>query len=169
VISSPEHYIRRVRRKVEAFTLIEIVMAIFILLLILSLGVPSLRGVLADRRLRRSLDEMNRFVRQAQDRAIAERRTYLISWEKDHLVLRPEALMQDEEPDPVAAMTLRKGDAYVLELPAALAEDPPADWAFWPSGTCEPAAVTYKGPDGSWTANYSPLTARGELARYATK
>ena len=144
-------------------------MAIFILLLILSLGVPSLRGVVADRRLRRSLDEMNRFVRQAQDRAIVDRRTYLISWQDDHLILRPEALMQDEEPEPVAALRLRKGDAYVLELPAALAEDPPADWAFWPSGTCEPAVVTYKGPDGSWTANYSPLTARGELARYATK
>ena len=144
-------------------------MAVFILILVLFLGVPSLNGVLEDRRLRRTLDEMNRFVRMAQERALAERRTYLISWEKDHLSLRPEAVMSDEEPEPVATLQLRKGDAYVLQLPAALTDDPPADWAFWPSGTCEPAVVSYKGVDGSWTANYSPLTVRAELANYATK
>lgn len=145
-------------------------MALFILLLVLTLGIPSVRGVLADRRLRRSLDEMNRFVRLAQERAIAERRTYLISWQDDHLILRPEALMKDEEEEgPTATMPLQRGDAYVLNLPAALAEDPPADWAFWPSGACEPAVVTYKGPAGSWTANFSALTARAEMAAYATK
>ena len=169
MISAREDYIRRVRSKIAAFTLVEIVLAVFILMLVLLLGVPSLNGVLADRRLRRSLDEMNRFVRMAQDRALTERRTYLISWQKDHVVLRPEGAMEDEDSEPTAAMQLRKGDAYVLQLPAALAEDPPPDWAFWPSGTCEPAVVTYKGVDGSWTANYSALTARAELAYYATK
>ena len=148
-------------------------MAVFILILVLMLGVPSLNGVLADRRLRRSLDEMNRFVRMAQDRAVTERQTYLISWQKDHIILRPEALKKDDEddpdPEPTATLQLRKGDAYVLNLPAALTEDPPADWAFWPSGTCEPAVVTYKGPDGTWTANYSALTARADLASYAAK
>ena len=143
-------------------------MAVFILILVLFLGVPSLNGVLADRRLRRSLDELNRFVRMAQDRAVTERRTYLISWQKDHLILRPEGVMKDEDPEPVATLQLRKGDAYVLNLPAALTDDPPADWAFWPSGTCEPAIVTYKGVDGSWTANYGALTARAEIANYAT-
>ena len=143
-------------------------MAVFILILVLFLGVPSLNGVLADRRLRRSLDELNRFVRMAQDRAVTERRTYLISWQKDHLILRPEGVMKDEDPEPVATLQLRKGDAYVLNLPAALTDDPPADWAFWPSGTCEPAIVTYKGVDGSWTANYGALTARAQIANYAT-
>ena len=157
-----------VRRNVQAFTLMEIVMAVFILMLLLFLGVPSLNGVLSDRRLRRSLDEMNRFVRLAQERSVKERRAYLISWQDDHLILRPEAVMKDDDPEPVATMQLRKGDAYVLNLPAALAEDPPADWAFWPSGTCEPAVVSYKGVDGAWTANYSALTARAELANYAT-
>ena len=144
-------------------------MAVFILMLVLFLGVPSLNGVMADRRLRRSLDEMNRFVRLAQERAVVERRAYLISWQKDHLILTPEAVMKDEEPEPVATLQLRKGDAYILNLPAALAEDPPAEWAFWPSGTCEPAVVSYKGVDGSWSANFSALTARAEIATYATK
>jgi hypothetical protein len=66
-------------------------------------------------------------------------------------------------------MRLRKGNAFVLNLPAALAEEHPADWVFWPSGTCEPAVVTFKGPDGSWTAKYSTLSVRPELTNYAAR
>ena len=157
------------RRKQHGFTMIELAIAIFILLLILVLAVPSMTGILADRRLRRSLDEMNKLVRMAQQRSVDERRPYLISWQKDHLVLRAEAFAKGEDPAPAATMRLRNGDAYVLNLPAALVEDPPADWVFWPSGTCEPALVTYKGPDGSWTAKYSTLSARPELTSYAAR
>jgi len=157
------------RRKQHGFTMIELAISIFILLLILVLAVPSMTGVLADRRLRRSLDEMNKLVRTAQQRSMDERRAYLISWQKDHLILRVESLAKGEDPAPAATMQLRKGDAYLLNLPAALAKDPPADWVFWPSGTCEPALVSYKGPDGSWTAKYSSLTARPELTAYVAR
>jgi len=40
----------------RAFTLIEIALSIFILLLLLLLAVPSLSGVIANRRLKQSLD-----------------------------------------------------------------------------------------------------------------
>lgn len=158
-----------VRRNREAFTLIEIAIAIFIMLLVLTLAVPSMQGVMADRRLRRSLDDLNQFVRLAQERSVADRRAYLISWQKDQLILRPEGLAKDESAEPTAVLRLEKGDAFVLKLPAALAEDPPADWAFWPTGTCEPAIVTFKGVDGSWIASYSPLSVRPELTDYVAK
>jgi prepilin-type N-terminal cleavage/methylation domain-containing protein len=157
------------RRDERGFTLIEIAIAVFILLLILMIAVPSLNGVLADRRLSRSLNDLNQLVRMAQERSVTERRPYLISWQKEHLELRPETVAKGEDPGPVAEMQLRKGDAFILALPAALEKEPPADWIFWPSGTCEPATVTFKGPDGSWTAKYSTLTARPELAHYAAK
>ena len=64
---------------------------------------------------------------------------------------------------------LDKGHAYILRLPVALEKDPLAQWIFWPSGTCEPANVRFKGPDGSWEVNYSPLTARPDIVRYATR
>ena len=54
-------------------------------MLLVLLAVPSLNGVLADRRLRRSLDSFNNLVRQAQERSVAERRSYLIAWDKDHV------------------------------------------------------------------------------------
>ena len=157
------------QRNRQAFTLIEIAIAVFILLLLLLLAVPSLNGVLANRRLQRSLDAMNNLVRTAQERSVADRRPYLILWDKDRLVLRTEAVEKGEDPSPTAILVLQKGDAFLLKLPAALTDDPPAEWIFWPSGTCEPAIVSYKGVDGSWTANYSSLTARPELSRYAAK
>ncbi len=153
----------------NAFTLIELAIAVFILLIILMLGVPSLNGVLADRRLRRSYEGLNNLVRQAQERAIADRRTYLIRWDKKQITLEPEALIKGESKEPVATLPLQKGDAFILQLPAALLPEPPAEWAFWPSGTCEPARVQFKGVDGSWTATYSPLTARGELTNYVAQ
>jgi Tfp pilus assembly protein FimT len=66
----------------RAFTLIEIVLAVFILMLLLMLAVPSVDGVLADRRLRRSLDSFNDLVRQAEERTVKEQRAYQIVWEK---------------------------------------------------------------------------------------
>lgn len=154
------------QRSERAFTLIELAISVFIILLVLLLAVPSMNGVIADRNLRRSLDDLNNLVRLAQERSVAERRAYLISWQKDHLVLRREAFAQDEEEKPTATMPLRAGDAFILKLPAALVDDPPADWIFWPTGTCEPAIVTFKGVHGSWSAKYSSLTARAELADY---
>ncbi|MFN2541013.1 MAG: Tfp pilus assembly protein FimT/FimU [Chthoniobacterales bacterium] len=152
-----------------AFTLIEIVLVIFILMLLLTLAVPSFVGAVADKRLRRSLDSFNDLVRQAEERSIKEQRAYLIVWAKDKALLRPEAFMKDEEIKPVAELDLNRGDVLKLSLPAALVKSPPAEWIFWPSGTCEPAMVEFRGRSGSWKASYSPLTGRPELVSYAAR
>lgn len=143
--------------------------AVFIMLLLMGLAIPSFSGVLKDRRLRRSLDDINRLVRTAQERSVSERRPYLVSWQKDNIIVRPETMTKADENAPAARMVLRKGDALMLRLPSALIANPPADWVFWPSGTCEPALVSFKGPDGTWTAKYSALTAQAELTNYASR
>ena len=153
----------------RAFTLIEIALSIFILLLLLLLAVPSLSGVIANRRLKQSLDSFNQLVRQAQERSVTERRAYLIVLGKDSVLLRPEAFGKDEEEKPTAVFRLSKGSWIKVSLPAALLRKPPAEWIFWPSGTCEPATVQFRGPAGGWTANYSPLTAQPELTQYAAR
>src|SRR6267143_2382470 len=153
-------------RRRDGFTLIEIAIAVVIAIVILSLAVPSLNGVLADRRLRRSLDDVNRLVLQAQERSISERRSYLIVWREKQFALRPEAFLQGEARKPVATLKWSKGDSFTLSFPAAIYEEPPSEWIFWPSGNCEPAVVTYRGANGAWKAKYSALTARPELANY---
>ncbi len=153
----------------RGFTLIEIVIAVAILTVILMMAVPSLSGVIADRKLRASLDQFNNLVRQAQERSVNEHRPYLIVWTSKEVVVQPEAFMKDEEKKAVATFSLEYGSALTLTLPAALTSKPAGEWIFWPTGTCEPANVHYEGRAGIWTENYSPLTGRGELANYATK
>ena len=156
-------------RREDGFTLLELAIAIFIMVVILMLAVPSLNGVLADKRLRRSLDAFNGVVRQAQEHSVTERRSYLIRWHDGKVELRPEGLMKDEDSAPVATLKLSRGESLKFVFPAAITEDPPAEWVFWPSGNCEPAVVSYRGKDGGWTANYSALTARAEVVSYVAK
>ena len=156
-------------QRFRAFTLLEIALSIFILLLLLVLAVPSLSGVIANRRLKQSLDSFNQLVRQAQERSVTERRAYLIVWGKSSVLLRPEVFAEDEEEKPTAVFGLPKGSWIKVSLPAALLGKPPAEWIFWPSGTCEPARVQFRGPAGTWTADYSPLTAQPELTQYAAR
>jgi prepilin-type N-terminal cleavage/methylation domain-containing protein len=156
-------------RYCRAFTLIEIVISIFILLLVLTLAVPSLTGVLADRRLRRSLDEFNNLVYQARERSVSEHRAYLVVVNTKTIEVRPEVFVKGDEPASAATLQLARTDGVKLTLPAALTKDPPAEWIFWPSGTCEPAVVQFISRNGTWTANYSALSARPQLTKYAAR
>jgi type II secretory pathway pseudopilin PulG len=156
-------------QRLRGFTLVEIVLAVFILMLLLALAVPSLTGVLADRQLKRSLDGFNNLVRHAQERSVAERRPYLIVWSKKKVVARPEAFAEDEEIKATAEFALGRGEVLKLSLPAALTNKHPAEWIFWPSGTCEPAIVHFDGRSGSWAANYAPLTARAQVTNYVPR
>ena len=156
-------------QRFRAFTLVEISLSIFILMLLLMLAVPSLTGVVASRRLKQSLDGFNDLVRQAHERSVTERRPYIIVWGKNSVLLRPETFAEDEEAKPTAVFHLNNGTLLRLSLPAALAANHPPEWIFWPSGNCEPAIVQFKGPAGLWTANYSPLTAQPEVTQYAAR
>jgi type II secretory pathway pseudopilin PulG len=156
-------------QRARGFTLIEIALSIFILLLLLVMAVPSFSGVIANRRLKQSLDDFNELVRRAQTLSVTERRPYLIVWAKNNVMVRPEAFAEDEEAKAKAEFRPARGSTLRLSLPVALAEKYPAEWIFWPSGACEPATVRFQGPAGSWTANYSPLTGRPEITNYAVR
>ena len=156
-------------QRFRAFTLVEIALSIFILMLLLMLAVPSMTGVVASRRLKQSLDGFNDLVRQAHERSVTERRPYIIVWGKNSVLLRPETFAEDEEAKPTAVFHLNNGTLLRLSLPAALAAKHPPEWIFWPSGNCEPAIVQFKGPAGLWTANYSPLTAQADVTQYAAR
>jgi type II secretory pathway pseudopilin PulG len=156
-------------QRARGFTLIEIALSIFILLLLLVMAVPSFSGVIANRRLKQSLDDFNELVRRAQTLSVTERRPYLIVWAKNNVMVRPEAFAEDEEAKAKAEFRPARGSTLRLSLPVALAEKYPAEWIFWPSGACEPATVRFQGPAGSWTANYAPLTGRPEITNYAVR
>ena len=155
--------------RARGFTLIEIVFAIVIMMLVMMIAVPSLSGVLADRRLRRSLDNFGNLVHEARERSVAEHRTYLIVQDGQTLALRAEAFAKGEKPTVANQLKLGPDEAVQFSFPAALTRDPPTEWIFWPTGTCEPAIVQFNGRDGTWTANYSALSAQPELLKYAAR
>jgi len=156
-------------RHQRGFTLVEIVISIFILLLLVLLAVPSLNGVLADKRLHRSLDRFNDLVRQAHERSLAEHRAYLIVWNDTFISLQPAAFLKTEEHQPIDTIPITRHDRWSLELPAALMKKVPAQWIFWESGACEPARIKFASNDGSWTAEYSALSGLGELIAYVPR
>jgi prepilin-type N-terminal cleavage/methylation domain-containing protein len=172
----------------RGFTLIEIVLAIFIMVLILGMAVPSLKGVFADKKLRKTYDGFNELVRRAQETAIKERRPYLLVWHKASIGLESDRFArkedeekgeaeggeqvresEEEEPQTVGEFHLDRGERLTIVLPAALMKDPPGKWTFWGSGICEPALIEYHGPAGTWIARYHALTARPEIIKYETK
>jgi prepilin-type N-terminal cleavage/methylation domain-containing protein len=156
-------------QRCRAFTLVEIIIAVAILVLLLGLAYPSLEGVLADKKLRASLNGFNNLVREAQERSVTEHRAYLIVWGENTVFVQPEVYGKDDDKGAVATFELEKGTALTLTLPAAMTSKPPGQWIFWPTGTCEPAVVEFNGGAGTWIENYSPLTGRGELAKYAAR
>jgi type II secretory pathway pseudopilin PulG len=151
------------------FTLLELAIAVVLLVLLMMLAVPSMSGLMADRRLRKSLDSFNAIVREAQERSMAEARPYLIVWGDGKIGLRPEGLLRSESPEPEMKIKIGKNESFRISFPAALIDDAPAEWIFWPSGNCEPATVSYQGHDGKWIASYSALTARSETVSYVAK
>jgi prepilin-type N-terminal cleavage/methylation domain-containing protein len=156
-------------RRSRAFTLLEVIIAVSIFVILMSLAIPSLNGVLADKRLRRSYDGFNALVLQAQERAVTEHRPYLVVWHKEAVTLRPEGFAKDEEEKNTDELHLDNGEVLAISFPAALVKKPPGEWIFWPSGICEPAIIEFKGRSGTWTAHYSPLTGRPALTNYAAR
>ena len=133
------------------------------------LAVPSLTGVLADRRLRQSLNRFNNLVAQAHEHSMAEHRPYLVVVGKKSIEVRPEVLTKEDDPAPVADLPLSGRESFKLSFPAAMTKNPPPEWIFWPAGVCEPAVVEFSGRDGFWSVTYSALNARPEVTNYVPR
>jgi len=150
-----------IRGREQGFTLLEICLAIMIGLLIVSLSVPSIRGVMAEQQLKETFEKFDTLARKAQERAVSERRAFVLVWEEMGVSLRPLEPKEDERGAEVERLGLNEGETLFLDRPVALAKKPNAEWVFWRSGLCEPAIVSYEGPEGKWKVEYNALTGRG--------
>jgi type II secretory pathway pseudopilin PulG len=141
-----------------AFTLFEVCIAIFIAIMIIVAAVPSLTGVLADQRAKKLFNQFNDLTREASLRASTERRPYVIAWDDSGVTLRPQAPANRAEAGGIDRVEFGERLAPDLQLPAALEKNPPREWTFWPTGTCEPATIICRLENAPWTATYDPLT-----------
>jgi prepilin-type N-terminal cleavage/methylation domain-containing protein len=151
------------------FTLIELMLAVSIAVIILMAAVPIIGGLSSERRLNESFDRFDALARKAQINAVQQQRAWVLVWERGRVLLQPDEPTPDERAAGIAQggeeLVFEEGEVISLTRPAALlpAKQVPADWTFWRSGTCEPVLVSYSGPAGTWTAQYNPLTGRGEV------
>lgn len=156
--SKTDHLMPRQR---SAFTLMEVMLAIGLAVVILALAIPVLGNVIGGDPIKDSYQKFSDFVRKAQVKAVTEKRTIVLVWNKEGITMEPEVPRADDADDgPQFAF----GDAKVsLDRPFALEKKPYAEWPFWRSGTCEPVRVIYESEVGKWVAEFDPLTAQGTV------
>ena len=154
----------------RAFTLLEIVLVMFLLMMLLSVGLPSMRGQLARHKLQGAFDRFDTLVVEAQKRSVTDGEPYILVWQKDGAIrLYPVAWNADQRRTrDAAAAWMPEGshERYTLVRASALANHPAAEWTFWPSGNCEPVSVKYQGGGGTWEAAYNPLSARSTFKSF---
>jgi prepilin-type N-terminal cleavage/methylation domain-containing protein len=155
-------------RRRDGFTLLEILLAVFISLMVVTIAVPSVSGLLAEQRMKRSFEAFDALVQDARRLSVKERRAYRIVWGPGALTLEPADVGEWEEDDDsneteTVELQIGEDEEFAINFPAALLPSPPAEWVFWPNGTCEPAVITFNGPSGNWQATYHPLTGNPEF------
>jgi hypothetical protein len=144
--------------KRAAFTLFEVCIAIFIGVMIVLAAVPSLSGVLAEQRAKKLFNEFDDLARAASSRAVTERRPYVLDWDDSGVSMRPLAPENGDEAQGMQRVDFGEKLAPDLRLPGALEKNPPRQWTFWPTGTCEPAIIICHVAGAPWTAKYDALT-----------
>jgi len=144
------------------FTLLEICIALFIALLVITMAVPSVLSLLAEQRLKTSFEAFDGWVRKAREKSIAERRAYALVWEEDGIALITPERRDTDDPEALPErLVFAEGESFKISRPSALMKEPPGEWVFWRSGLCEEAEISYAGASGSWRVHYDPLTTRG--------
>lgn len=152
----------------DAFTLLEICLALMIGLLLVMLAVPAVAGVLAEQRLKDSFERFDHLVAEAKQRSVQEQRGWRMVWDKQAIVLVPMA-RGDGGLAPGGRLMPALDESFQLQRPAALQNGAPVVWDFWPNGTCEPAVISYAGRAGGWEARYDALTGHAVFNRSETR
>ena len=70
----------------HGFTLIEICLAVFIALMLITVAVPSIQRLLNEQKGTQAYDRFNALAHHAQTLAISERRAYVLDWVKTCLL-----------------------------------------------------------------------------------
>lgn len=144
-------------------------LAVVIIVIIMLIAIPSMQGLRAERALRESYEKLEALVYKAQSNAISQQRTWVIVWDKGSILLQPDAPTEEERASGTAdgtdTLAIAEDELFTIKRPAALLPEKEVlgEWPFWRSGACEPVTIAYEGPHGIWTAQFHPLTAKGEL------
>lgn len=144
----------------NGFTLLEISLTVVIGLLMLSLAIPSLRGLFAEQRLRERMEMFEQFVGKAAALARSSRNEVRLRWEEGGVRIVQAAPLDEDLGAPSEGgdfFATAKDESLELVRTAARDAKPLMEWSFWKEGVREPAEVIYTGPGGSWALRFGAL------------
>jgi hypothetical protein len=153
--------------RAAAFTLLEICLVLCIGMILIMLAVPSVVGLLAEQRLHDSYERIEQLARIARTRSMEERRMYHLVWDEGSILMGPVS-PKKADVNTAKRLAIGKDESYVVERVAALTKNPPAEWTFWPNGTCEPVIISYRGPAGRWQVSFDAMCSQGTFLQSDT-
>ena len=124
----------------RAFTLLEIVLVVFLLMMLLAAGVPSMRGQLARHKLQGAFDRFDLLAAEAQKRSVTDGEPYVLAWQRDGTIrLYPVAWNAEQRRtrEPAAHLAARGIGRTVYPGAGQFPLDPTRR----PSGRSGPAAI----------------------------
>ncbi len=176
-----------------AFTLIEVALAMFIVVLVIGIGLPFATGMGRESQLREPASELKRMALTARRRAVTQQKTVEILLENDRYVLRdavlkdpsdrlhiaPEpsrtrqprtlSLQGQSDATPISSYSLPKNVTYVVKRwdETKFGTKTDANWRFLPTGLCEPITVHFNRDEDFIEFSFNPLTAQTEDESFA--
>lgn len=140
-------------------------MAVMIGLMMLTLALPSMRGLFGEQRLRDRMGEFEGVVLRAAALARSSGQEVRLRWvklEKDKQGLwmgTSDGSVQEEGgAENGVVLDIAKDEKIQLRrLAARKGVEAPAEWCFWPNGIREPVEVSYQGPAGEWSLRFGAL------------
>jgi type II secretory pathway pseudopilin PulG len=150
------------------FTLFEICLALFIVLLVLAAAIPATSGLLAEQNLRGEVRELVLFAKTARRQAIQEQRPYQITFSPAGFILEPLAPPVTEKAAPEAAApfeplvsTLPSGTVLTLQRWGDKDWIKPKEerWIFQGTGLTEPLSFRFQRGESWIEIDLNPLTA----------
>jgi len=150
------------------FTLLEMGLVLFVLVLMVGAAIPVTSGLMAEERLRRHTNDLLLYARTARRLAVAENRFYEIRFAPDEFTLEPSPASGGRPEEVVSRHVLPADTHYALQGWQKSEFSKPDDevWVFSPGGICEPIRVHFQA-DNNWIEfAFNPLTARAQEERF---
>lgn len=152
----------------RGFTLLEMGLVLFILLLIAGVAIPATSGLITEEQLRQHSNELLLYARTARRLAVSENRPYEIRFAEKSFSLEPYLTGENRNPDVVSDHELTSGVSYAVQRwnEKELGKPEDQSWIFQPSGICEPIRVRFQNGRNWIEIAINPLTARAQEETY---
>ena len=160
-------------KKVGGFTLIEVALAMFIVVLVIGIGLPFATGIGRETQLRDPASELKKLALTARRRAVTQQKTVEILLENSGFVLRDAVfdettnrakITSETDKSEISSYHLSKGTTYSVKRwdETKFSTKTDARWRFLPTGLCEPITVHFSRDGDFLEFSFNPLTAQTE-------